>query len=100
MKTPARVSLRFRRPQEFGTFCEALTEDEVPFIHAGFRTIVLASSQIGHLPAESRRLFEKFQADGSFEQYATSSAGRRTTVSKTEADKVLGQLAERWAKSR
>lgn len=99
MRTQSRVSLKFKRPQEFAQFCMTLTEDDVPFTHAGCQTIVLAKNQIDNLAAESLRLFKKFQADKLFELSPTTSVGKRSLVRGKDAENLLKRFAERWAKA-
>ena len=50
------VALRFSGKTAFGEFCQALSEEDVPFRLAGFRTVVLVEKDLQRLRGRPREL--------------------------------------------
>jgi len=56
MRAKREVALRFRDKAAFGQFCIALSEDDVPFRLAGFKTVVLTERDLRRLEERPRNL--------------------------------------------
>ena len=81
--------MRVNDREAFGHLCVALTEDQVPFTHTGFQTIVLAKGDLDRLPAESRRLLEKLSAGGLIEVSPAGAGGKRVLPTVEKAKELL-----------
>jgi len=85
----SRLSVKVKDREAFGHLCVALTEDQVPFTHTGFQTIVLAKRDVDRLPTESRRLFEEFSASGLIEVFPAGAGGKRVLPTAEKAKELL-----------
>lgn len=85
------ISIQIQDRDAFGAFCVALTNDNVPFSHRGFQTIVMAETQLGNLPFESRRLFTGLKTQNLIKTSTVSSVatGKRRLPTEQEAKELL-----------
>ena len=86
--------MKVRDREAFGRLCVSLTEDQVPFTHTGFLTIVLTKGDLDRLPAESRRLFEKFSASGLIEVLPAAAGGKRVLPTVEKAKELLRKYTQ------
>ena len=90
-------SVRFTDRDAFGTFCVALTEDQIHFELAGFQTVLLARTHLDHLPAASARLYRTYVKQNLVEQSApVAAAPSRHLPTPEETEALLRDVAEHY----
>ncbi|HEV8440725.1 MAG TPA: hypothetical protein VGT40_21775 [Methylomirabilota bacterium] len=90
MPTKREVALRFSDKTAFGRFCVALSEGDVPFRLAGFRTAVLAEKDLRRLRGPLRELASIAETSP-----LTRRKKRPPLLSANETEELLGRMANR-----
>ena len=86
----SRIGIRLKDREAFGGFCEVLTEDGVPFSHAGFLTVILTTTQFDRLPPLSQEQIDLFKAKGLVELFPVTRGAKRPPLpTRGEAEELM-----------
>jgi hypothetical protein len=92
------LALKFNDEKAFGSFCQKLKEERVPFSLAGNRTVIISSvEQVSEIPEKARTWFDTLKEMGLVEILPSVPAGRRTLPTEEEAKKLFRERAKKYA---
>ncbi len=92
-----KLVFKFSDKEAFGSFCETLLTDHVPFSLAGNQTVIVNKARLEELPAMSRMMFDKYSHVKLIELLPTAQTDKKRRLPTTEEAKALFR---EFAKSR
>ena len=88
-----RIGLKFSNEDDFGNFCQTLTELGVPFGYGGFEMIVVTQAHLDTLPDTAQSLYAQLLKENRVKVLDPPSIGIKKLPSLTR-DEALGLLDE------